>query len=217
MRWIRSRTFWRRMLIFVSILVGVGLAVDRWANGPWPLETIRTWPELVYGVAFTDDGKAIVANGYQWSILLDLASKTAVPAEGGSRRDDRVSRDGSLHVIIDKNKDNWRATRLLVVEAATGRERLSFEPHPDQLNAAAVSPDGRFVATAGGSTSHPWPVNPAGDARLWDARTGRLLVTLRRHWGAVSSVAFSPDGETLATGSYDGTIKLWRCRDLVGP
>jgi len=33
------------------------------------------------------------------------------------------------------------------------------------------------------------------------------------HAGAVGSVAFSPDGQTLASGSYDNTIKLWRVSD----
>ncbi len=40
-----------------------------------------------------------------------------------------------------------------------------------------------------------------------------LLQTLMGHSERVSSVAFSPDGQTLVSGSYDGTIKLWRVHD----
>jgi WD40 repeat protein len=38
---------------------------------------------------------------------------------------------------------------------------------------------------------------------------GNLLQTLKGHSFVVSSVAYSPDGQTLASGSWDRTIKLW--------
>src|SRR5215813_1667375 len=43
----------------------------------------------------------------------------------------------------------------------------------------------------------------------WDTRTRQELATLERHDDRVTSVAFSPDGKTLASGSFDSTIKLW--------
>lgn len=48
-----------------------------------------------------------------------------------------------------------------------------------------------------------WPDLPPGV---------KLLRTLQGHQGAVCSVAFNPHGETLASGSYDGTVKLWDAR-----
>ena len=45
--------------------------------------------------------------------------------------------------------------------------------------------------------------------RLWDVVTGTHKRTLTGHTDSVWSVAFSPDGGTLASGSRDHTIRLW--------
>uniref|UniRef100_A0A5K4EIR6 Transducin beta-like n=1 Tax=Schistosoma mansoni TaxID=6183 RepID=A0A5K4EIR6_SCHMA len=45
--------------------------------------------------------------------------------------------------------------------------------------------------------------------RLWDVETGQCRRILSRHTEPVYSVAFSPDGRLLATGSFDQCVHIW--------
>jgi WD40 repeat protein len=90
------------------------------------------------------------------------------------------------------------ATELFTVKKAYG----SFD------KGAAFSPDGKLLAT-GGEVKPRKPSDEGHLVRLWDAATGKEIRTFKGHRGVIQSVAFSPDGKLLASGSGDETVKLW--------
>jgi WD40 repeat protein/transcriptional regulator with XRE-family HTH domain len=71
--------------------------------------------------------------------------------------------------------------------------------HDALVNNVIYSPDGKRVATASADKT----------AKIWDAVTGQLLLTLKGHTDEVWGLAFSPDGQRLATSSSDQTAKVW--------
>jgi hypothetical protein len=44
---------------------------------------------------------------------------------------------------------------------------------------------------------------------MWEVASGSELLTLRGHTAAISSVAFSRDGQRIVTGSWDRTARVW--------
>ncbi|NVO01358.1 MAG: caspase family protein [Bacteroidetes bacterium] len=71
--------------------------------------------------------------------------------------------------------------------------------HTGIVFSIAYSPDGKFVLTG----------SQDGRAKLWDASSGKELITYNGHTNSVTSVAFSKDGKFVVTGSWDKTAKIW--------
>jgi WD40 repeat protein/serine/threonine protein kinase len=91
-------------------------------------------------------------------------------------------------------------------DAATGRKVRSLAGHNPVARCVAFSPDGKTLASAGGTRDNNNPV--PGEVELWDLATGQCRATLRGHTGGINSLAFSPGG-LLASGSGDTTVRIW--------
>jgi len=78
--------------------------------------------------------------------------------------------------------------------------------HDFPLGLAALSPDGRLLAT---TTSRLFVRIGEDQARVWDVATGRVVATLQ-HSRTVSDASFSPKSSRLvATSCEDGTARVW--------
>ncbi|KAI3396353.1 hypothetical protein diail_12243 [Diaporthe ilicicola] len=99
------------------------------------------------------------------------------------------SLDGSIRA--------WDLIRYRNFRTFTAPTRLSW-------SCMAVDPSGEVVA-AGSLDSF--------DIHVWSVQTGQLLDQLAGHEGPVSSLAFAPNGNTLISGSWDRTARIWSIFD----
>jgi len=79
--------------------------------------------------------------------------------------------------------------------------RLLVWRHEGGVLAMAISSDGSRLATSGTAMDRT--------IEVWDAQTGARVMTLRGHDAEIWSVAFSPNGKRIVSGSKDRTVRIW--------
>ena len=102
-------------------------------------------------------------------------------------------------------------------DAHTFEPQATLTGHTGDTKALAFSPDGTTLATGASRSSAIRRFNLLGEEvkvqeeidssiRLWDVATGKLKLTLTGHTGWITVLMYSPDGNTLASASMDGTL-----------
>jgi WD40 repeat protein len=107
--------------------------------------------------------------------------------------------------------------------AADGRVLSVLKDHRAGVHSVAFSPDGTMVASSAGREGFfRWLLSKDDTVRLWRVSDGRLMRTWKDHTWPVYSVAFSPDGSTLAAAGIRDETTLWevesgqRLRTILG-
>jgi WD40 repeat protein len=197
------------------------------------LNRLTSSPSMIFRIAFSPDGRLLAAgDGASQVTLWDTDTGRSVRALRGwpPEAHEVVRAIGSLAFSSDGTRlaaglgipnmsvGDYGRQIVKVWDPRTGDEMGSWEAHANTIAGLAFAPDGRRLATA----SHD------GTVKLWEAGTWREL----RSWAAESisvrrigagdsaadpsprsrgfeSVAFSPDGRSVAAGLADGTIVAW--------
>lgn len=87
---------------------------------------------------------------------------------------------------------------VVLWDLEAGREAKRFDGPAKYVHAVAFAPGDKRAVIAGDTTP-----------RLIDLETGQEVRAFPGHKAEVTCVAFSPDGSRLATGSDDGSIRVW--------
>jgi RNA polymerase sigma factor (sigma-70 family) len=163
--------------------------------------TLLRHREAVAGLAFSPGGDVLAVAVEDDTVrLMDVSTGAVVHRLSPSAVVEQMtfSADGRVLATPD-----GQAIRLW--EVATGRERGRL---PDRARGEmAFSPDGKVLAVG----------DDGGDIRLYDVATGAERGRLRGHGNRITCLAFSAQGTTLASGSWDTTALVWDVSGLLRP
>jgi RNA polymerase sigma factor (sigma-70 family) len=154
---------------------------------------------LVDRIAFAPDGRTLAGGGFDRALhLWDVASG----------KESWVARNDAAILAVAYSPDGRRLatgdgnSAVKLWDAATGECLQVLPKMPSAPRAVGFSPDGRLLAVARDS-----------DVVLFETATATEVRRLAGHQGTVWSLASSPDGRSLVTGSFDATALVW---DLTG-
>ena len=166
--------------------------------------------EHIWSVCFSPDGKQLVSGSDDriarlWDVESGEEIATLPIGEPHTLMDIAFSPCGNLIAGGLSELRLWCAETLTTLFAI---------PHPERRApyALAFSPCGKYVASGTW-----WEKGMEKMAiRLWDVASGENITTLWGHPTDIQSLAFSPDGTLLATGSFECTTLLWDLKPYIG-
>ncbi len=170
-----------------------------WPNLPRIQSLLPAGTPVDVGALSPDQSRAITFDGQRMQLW---------DATSGRQLGKAVEHPSSV-ICVSFSSDS----RVLVVANSTGTASLFNARTGDPIGKplqhgkgetegpvfAALSPDGEYLVTCGADQT----------ACLWRAKTAQPISPRLVHGGAVTCAAFSPTGQTVATASRDGTIRLW--------
>jgi WD40 repeat protein len=145
-----------------------------------------------------ESGPAVVPKSPDASLLLKVSAHRQEPV---------MPPKGNKAAAADLTPEQLGLVKLWIEQGAAGSTTgtpaptVQLQPVPAGLHAiyaAAVTPDGQYAACSRGSEVH-----------VYHLPTGKLVSRLTGHNDLVQSLAFSPDGNVLASGAYREVL-LWR-------
>lgn len=168
------------------------------------VKRIKGQKTVMYSMAFSSDSKYLISGGdnryvYVWDVETGLLT---YKLEGHTKDINTV--DISINNIIASGSDD---KTIIYWDLNTGQQIQKVEAHEGKVNSIEFSSNGEFLVSGGEDEL----------VKIWDGKTGALQRSIsdrEKKAGAIKYVAFSPDGQSVASSDNNKRIVLWSISGL---
>ncbi|KAB8320548.1 hypothetical protein SD81_002870 [Tolypothrix campylonemoides VB511288] len=168
--------------------------IKLWKRDGTLTKTLSGHKDTVKSLSFSHDSQFIASASDDYTVKVWKRDGTLIKTLVGHQRSVVSVSFSSDNTIVSASKDGtiklWQLNGTLITT-------IPVQMQSNLITTAAISANGEIIAVG----------SEEGNIELWN-RNRTLLKTLSGHQGWVTSVTFSPDGETIAAVD-DGAIKLW--------
>jgi eukaryotic-like serine/threonine-protein kinase len=187
---------------------GFDKSVKRWETATGnELPGFTGLPDVAWGLAYSPDGSTLATGGSS-VVLWDVATRSRKAEFTGDFL-------GTNQVVFSRDGTRVAAAGVAKTHGVVHVWQIG-EPQPlfthreagNRCHGVCLSPDGESVAAAFADLN-----GSASFAKHWKIADGEPVASFRSTSTHFYSIAVSPDGRTLATGQWDGSVRLWNFRD----
>ncbi|MBN1590187.1 MAG: WD40 repeat domain-containing protein [Pirellulales bacterium] len=205
-----------------------------------PLHSIATPKMVTRTLAFSPDGRRLAAGGFGSEIVLirmaDGQIERKLESPGGDVRVLAFSPDGEQLAAAGRTGTIRLWSSKEHVRDLVGHRRrvraMAYSPDGTRLASAGDEREVRLWDTATGNHLATLPkqsskllaltfcsadILAAGGSdnviRIWNTRNALEAFSLEGHTGSVTALAWKPDTQTLFSGSFDTTVRVWQLND----
>jgi WD40 repeat protein len=221
----------------VAVAAGHAVVLVRWKGTQAEATTLRSYPEDLFALAVSPDGKELAVGGADRTVevleletgkllrrlpgLNDIVSSIAVASDGTRFATATMDLHFSNRIFTNsasfetryrqyfsgENGARCQASAVSIWSAEDGLLQSILPLPSGQVTSLAFVPRSTQLVVAG------WRPQSGGWLSLWDARQGEELYTCDAGTDEILCVAVSPDAQTLVSGDAAGVVSWWNLQD----